>query len=493
MTLTGCRPVYLMPTRNYLGIIGPIHPGAFGPEAIAEAIERNPLAAKAISKRPVHAVITNSTYDGLIYNVRTVLARLGETVPRIHFDEAWYAYARFNTIYADRFAMFGESKKWEGPTVFATHSTHKLLAALSQASFIHVRDGKMPIEHGRFNEAYMMHSSTSPFYPIIASNEISAAMMDGPGGLALTTESIQEAVAFRKMIAKIRAEYAASKDWFFSTWQADKVNDPHSGKKMLFQDASDALLSTDPNCWVLHPGDDWHGFKDLEDGYCMLDPIKVSVVTPGMSRKGRLEKWGIPATILTAYLDELGIVAEKTTDFTILFLFSIGVTKGKWGTLVNALLSFKREYDSNAPLAITLPTLLASNPAVYEGMGLKDLSDQMFQEMAKLRTTERMDKAFSELPEPEMTPRDAYTKLVHNQVAHLPIHKLANKVVATGIVPYPPGIPLMIPGENFGDEEGPFLSYLRALESFDARFPGFAHDTHGVEVREGRYLMYGIK
>jgi len=493
MTLTGCRPVFLTPCRNYLGIIGPIHPETLEPEAIADAIGRNRLAAKAKSKKPVLAVITNSTYDGLTYNVKSVLSRIGGTVPRIHFDEAWYGYARFNPIYADRFAMFGDPKDWVGPTVFATHSTHKLLAALSQASFIHVRDGKQPMEHGRFNEAFMMHSSTSPLYSIIASNEISAAMMDGPGGLALTTESIQEAVAFRKMIARIKAEYDASQDWFFSTWQADSVEDPGTGQKMRFEDASDEFLSTDPDCWVLHPGDDWHGFPDMEDGYCMLDPIKVSVVTPGMSREGKLERNGIPATVLTAYLDELGIVAEKTTDFTILFLFSIGITKGKWGTLVNALLSFKEDYDTNAPLSMTLPALVGANPQRYGGMGLKDLSDQMFREMAQLKTTEWMDRAFSQLPEPDMTPRDAYVKLVHNRVAHLPLDKLAHKVVATGVVPYPPGIPLMVPGENFGDEDGPYLSYMRALEAFDRQFPGFGHDTHGVEVEAGSYRLYGVK
>jgi arginine decarboxylase len=94
---------------------------------------------------------------------------------------------------------------------------------------------------------------------------------------------------------------------------------------------------------VLHPGDAWHGFKNLEDGYCMLDPIKVSVVTPGVARDGSFEPTGIPATLVTAYLDQRGVEVEKTTDFTILFLFSMGVTKGKYGMLINALLHFKHD------------------------------------------------------------------------------------------------------------------------------------------------------
>jgi arginine/lysine/ornithine decarboxylase len=111
---------------------------------------------------------------------------------------------------------------------------------------------------------------------------------------------------------------------------------------------------------VLHPGETWHGFGDLEDDYCMLDPIKVSIVTPGVADQGGLERSGIPASLVTAYLHYRGVEVEKTTDFTILVLFSIGVTKGKWGTLLNALLDFKRNYDSNTPLAkccrTSLPT-----------------------------------------------------------------------------------------------------------------------------------------
>ncbi|MDD1655700.1 MAG: arginine decarboxylase, partial [Methanomicrobiales archaeon] len=493
LTLTGARPVYLLPSRNYLGLIGPIHPEVLAKGAIQKAVKESTLAAEAKNKKPVHCVITNSTYDGLTYNVRRVLELLSPTVSRIHFDEAWYGYARFNPLYRDRYAMYGNPAGYHGPTVFATTSTHKLLAAFSQASFIHVRDGKDPVDHARFNESFMMHASTSPLYTIIASNEVSASMMDGPFGLALTTESIQEAVAFRKTMARIHAEFVAEGGWFFAPWQPDTVRDPATGVTMAFQDAPDSLLVTSPDAWVLHPGDDWHGFADLEDGYCMLDPIKVSIVTPGMSRKGKLEKRGIPASIVTAYLNNQGIVQEKTTDFTILFLFSLGITKGKWGTLVNALLSFKQDYDRNTPLTQVLPDLVESYPGRYGGMGLRDLSDEMFAAVASGRNTEWMAKAFSQLPEAEMTPREAYTRLVHNQVEHLLLDRLAGRIAATGVVPYPPGIPLLMPGENFGDKRGPILSYLRSLEAFDTQFPGFTHDTHGVEVEDGKYKVYALK
>ncbi len=228
LVLTGGIPTYLVPLRNRYGIIGPIAPARLKKDAIRKAIETNPLVANGIETRPVYSVVTNSTYDGLCYNARRVEELLDPSVDRIHFDEAWYAYARFNPLYRDRHAMHGDPKDHAGATIFATHSTHKLLAALSQASFLHIRDGRSPIPHERFNESFMMHGSTSPFYPIIVSNDITAAMMDGPGGLALTNESIVEAVAFRQTMGRVHRQFARKGDWFFETWNADTVKE---GKK----------------------------------------------------------------------------------------------------------------------------------------------------------------------------------------------------------------------------------------------------------------------
>ena len=326
-------------------------------------------------RQPKHAIVTNSTYDGLCYNVARVEELLGASVDRLHFDEAWYGYARFNPIYRDRHAMHGDPRdhRADRPTVFATQSTHKLLTALSQASYIHVRDGRNPIPHGQFNETFMMHASTSPNYAIIASNDVAAAMMDGPGGAALTHESIEEAVAFRQMIARMNSEFGAKGDWFFECWQPDTVLETRTGRTLPFHDAPPELLASDPSCWVLRPGAQWHGFGNIEDGYCMLDPIKVSIVTPGVAPAGGLMPVGIPASVVTAYLDARGIVVEKTTDFTILFLFSIGITKGKWGSLVSALCDFKRDYDANLPLDMAIPSLAKAHGSRYAGMGLKDL------------------------------------------------------------------------------------------------------------------------
>jgi hypothetical protein len=234
MTMTGAVPVYLMPSRNHLGIIGPVHADRLRPKEIRATIAANALTHGLPETRPALAILTNSTYDGLCYNVEQVEPALGASVDRILFDEAWYAYAKFHRIYEGRFGMHKRSDHEAGPTVFATQSTHKLLAALSQASMIHVKDGKEPISHERFNEAFMMHASTSPQYAIIASNDVSAAMMEGPAGTALITESINEAIAFRQMIARLQAEFAARDDWFFGVWQPDEVSDGAKGATPFF-------------------------------------------------------------------------------------------------------------------------------------------------------------------------------------------------------------------------------------------------------------------
>jgi lysine decarboxylase/arginine decarboxylase len=225
----------------------------------------------------------------------------------------------------------------------------------------------------------------------------------------------------------------------------------------------------------------------------MLDPIKVSVVTPGGSPAGGLADSGIPAAVVSAFLDAQGIVPEKTTDFTILFLFSIGITKGKWGTLINAFYDFKRHYDANSPVAATIPALAAAYPQQYGSMGLRDLCDAIFAATKELQTTANMAEAFSTLPHVELSPVQAYERLVRNEVESLTLDEMAGRAAATGVVPYPPGIPLLMPGENAGEANGAILRYLKSLEAFDRRFRGFTHDTHGVEVEDGVYKVLCLR
>lgn len=495
LILSGGIPAFLMPVRNRYGIIGPIPPEEFDPASIRARIDAHPLRQHAVKKDPVYAVVTNSTYDGLCYDSAKLEEMLGKSVDRIHLDEAWFGYARFNPIYANRYAMRGDprSHKHSDPTVFATQSTHKLLAALSQSSYIHIRDGRNPIEHSRFNVSYVAQATTSPLYSIIASNEIGASMMDGPGGKTLTDEVIEEAITFRQTLARARREFARKKDWFFWPWNAPKVKDRETGKKVDFADADPEQLATDPDCWVFHPGENWHGFDGLPDGWCMLDPIKVGIVCPGMGDDGEMQDDGIPAPVLSIYLHHFGNIPSRTTDFMVLCLFTIGITKGKWGTLMSVLLDFKDDYDANRSLDECLPDLVAAAPGAYAGMGLKDLARRMFRHMKESRMGHLQGQAFGALPRPQMLPRRANGMLMAGNAELLPVDELANRVAGVGIIPYPPGIPIIMPGENFGPVGGPWLSYIRALQEWGKTFPGFEREVEGTVVVDGTYQAWALK
>lgn len=295
LTLTGGRPVYLVPTRNGYGLMGPIPPAAMRADAVAEAVRRSPFAGGAADSQPVYAVITNSTYDGLCYDAVRVAELLGGTVPRLHLDEAWFAYARFNPLYARRYGMSVGAEALPDdvrPTVFSTQSTHKLLAAMSQSSMVHVKNSpRSPVEHRQFNETFMMHATTSPLYPMIAGLDVAAAMMDGPGGRWLTDEAITEAIRFRQAVARLgrRIRDAGDRpDWFFGTWQPGEVTDPVTGAVHAFADAPLDLLRTSAECWTLAPGAEWHGFEGMEDGFCLLDPVKVTITCPGVDALGHV-------------------------------------------------------------------------------------------------------------------------------------------------------------------------------------------------------------
>ena len=493
LMLTGARPVYMVPTRNRYGIIGPISPSEMEEKTIRAKAQAGTLTKKIANQKPVYAVVTNSTYDGLCYNAVRVQALIEKYCDRIHFDEAWYGYARFNPMYHDHYAMRGDPADHRGPTVFSTHSTHKMLAALSQASFIHVRDGNGAIDHHRFNQAYQLHTTTSPLYAIVASNDITSAMMDGSGGHSLTQEAIDEAVDFRQVVGRLWRTFTDKKDWFFKPWNAETVKNPANGDEIPFEDAPAELLCRSQDPWVLRPGDKWHGFDGIADDWCMLDPIKVSLLTPGMGDDGKLEENGVPAALLNAWFNRFGIVPTRVTDFQVMFLFSIGITKGKWGTLLTNLLAFKRAYDSNRPLTEVLPEITAQYPDRYRNVRLRDLGDELFEYLRKDRPGDLLNAAFEGLPDADMTPREAYERLVVGEVESVPVDKLAGRTAANAVMPYPPGIPMLMSGENFGRADSPQIGYLRGMQNREQKFPGFAGVIEGAELKEGTYHVLCVK
>ena len=477
LIMTGATPIYLVPSRNGLGIIGPISREQFTPESIRQKVAASPLAKETNGKVRL-LVITNSTYDGLCYNVDAIKQLLGDTVDVLHFDEAWYAYANFHEFY-DGYHGISSARPTRSPhaITFATQSTHKLLAALSQSSMIHVQHSeKQRLDMARFNEAFMMHTSTSPQYGIIASCDVAAAMMEQPAGRALVQETIDEALSFRRAMTAVKKQMNDS--WWFDVWQPEP---------MAAQPANDRAH------WVLKPGDRWHGFEGLAENHVLVDPIKVTILTPGLSANGSMQQHGIPAAVVTKFLSSRRIEIEKTGLYSFLVLFSMGITRGKWSTLVTELINFKDLYDANAPLRRVLPAFVDAHPAAYTKMGLKDLCEQVHQVYREDNLPKAQKDMYTTLPEMAMRPADAYESLVRGRVESVEIDKLAGRTLAVMLVPYPPGIPLIMPGERITAATKSIHDYLLYARDFDRRFPGFETDIHGLRFEPAadgrRYLV----
>ncbi|MBI5659807.1 MAG: arginine/lysine/ornithine decarboxylase [Nitrosomonadales bacterium] len=469
--MTGAIPVFLMPTRNHYGIIGPIPLEEFKPENIRKKIRANPFARNKKAK-PRVLTITQSTYDGILYNVETVKAMLDGEIDTLHFDEAWLPHAAFHDFYRDMHAIGQGRKPCRESMVFSTQSTHKLLAGLSQASQILVQDSEAnKLDRDCFNEAYMMHTSTSPQYAIIASCDVAAAMMEPPGGTALVEESISEALDFRRAMRKVDEEWGA--DWWFKVWGPDFL-------------AAEGMAARDD--WLLGADDRWHGFGDLAPGFNMLDPIKATIITPGLDVDGDFAESGIPAAIVTKYLAENGVVVEKTGLYSFFIMFTIGITKGRWNTMVTELQQFKDDYDKNQSLWRVLPEFVAKYPR-YEKTGLRDLCEQIHgiykaNDVARLTTEMYLSNM-----EPAMKPSDAFAKMAHGEIERVAIDDLEGRITSVLLTPYPPGIPLLIPGERFNKT---IVDYLKFARDFNQKFPGFETDIHGLvsEKPNGEQLYY---
>ncbi|EGK6862158.1 lysine decarboxylase [Salmonella enterica subsp. enterica serovar Glostrup] len=459
MMMSDVTPIYFRPTRNAYGILGGIPRSEFDKATIESRVKETPDASW-----PVHAVITNSTYDGLLYNTDYIKKNLD--VKSIHFDSAWVPYTNFSPIYKGLCGMSGE--RVEGKVIYETQSTHKLLAAFSQASMIHV---KGDINEETFNEAYMMHTSTSPHYGIVASTEMAAAMMKGNAGKRLFHESVERAFRFRKEMIRLKEQASG---WFFDVWQPDNLSNIE--------------------CWGLSASDSWHGFKDIDNGHMFLDPIKVTLLTPGMNADGTMAESGIPASIVAKYLDEHHIIVEKTGPYNLLFLFSIGIDKTKAMSLLRALTDFKRIYDQNLFIKEVLPSLYKKSPEFYENMRIQELAQNIHSLIRHHNLPDLMYKAFDTLPQMVINPYKAFQKELHGEIMEVYLDDMLGKVNANMILPYPPGVPLVMPGEKLTEANRPILDFLQMLCEIGSHYPGFETDIHGAyKQADGRYMVKVLK
>jgi ornithine decarboxylase/arginine decarboxylase len=502
LLIAGGVPIFLSTERNAHGLIGPIRADAFDEKAIREAIRANPLVKDPEAwkrERPFRvAVIEQCTYDGTIYDAERIVERIGHLCDYILFDEAWAGFMKFHPLYERRFAMGLKGLDEASPGIVATQSAHKQLASFSQASQIHVRDRHIKgqqrrVEHRRFNEGFMQHASTSPFYPLFASLDVGAQMMKGRSGEVLWDDTIRLGVELRKKLRAVKREFEEkerdpARRWFFDPFVPDRVVIPDvasegSSHVVPWESVSTDLLARDARYWALAPGEAWHGFSGLEAGFAITDPAKLTLLTPGFDRAtGAYAPQGVPAPVVAQYLRENRVVPEKNDLNSLLFLLTPGVESSKASTLVSALVAFKRLHDDNVLLDDAMPEFVARRPARYRGRRLRDLCGEMhsFFREAGVSDLQRAQFQAEHLPEMAMTPREASRQLVRNNVDYVPLDALDGRIATTLFVVYPPGIATIVPGERLGQRSRPMVEYLKTFERAANLFPGFESEVQGL-------------
>jgi ornithine decarboxylase/arginine decarboxylase len=520
LLMSGGIPVYMSTDRNAYGLIGPIRPDAFDEKAIRERIRTLPFVEDREAwtrPRPFRvAVIEQCTYDGTIYDAQTIVERIGHLCEYILFDEAWAGFMKFHPIYERRFAMGLKGLNEASPGIVATQSAHKQLASFSQASQIHMKDRHIKgqrrrVEHRRFNEGFMQQASTSPFYPLFASLDVGAQMMKGKSGEVLWDDTVRLGIELRKKLRAVRREFEEKerdplRRWFFDPFVPDRIEIPDvaqtgASHNVPWETLSTDILARDARYWTLTPGAAWHGFTELEPGFAITDPCKLTLLTPGFDRKtGAYEAHGVPAPVVAQYLRENRVVCEKNDLNSLLFLLTPGVESSKAGTLVSALVAFKRLHDENTLLDEVMPEFVARRPLRYKGQRLRDLCGDMHGYFAEVNISNLQRRQFmpEHLPNIAMAPRDAAKQLVRNNVDYVPLSEVDGRVATTLWVVYPPGIATIVPGERLDERSKPMVDYLKAFERAANLFPGFESEIQGLyrEVDSSgaiRFMTYVVR
>jgi ornithine decarboxylase len=494
-------PVFLETSRNAHGMIGPIDFAALDEAAIREKIRAHPLVKDPEAwrrPRPFRAaVIEQCTYDGTIYSAQMILEKIGRLCEYILFDEAWAGFLKFHPMFRGRFAMGLEGLGAESPGIIATQSTHKQLAGFSQSSQIHVKDTHIAgqrrrIEHRRFNEFFMMHASTSPFYPLFASLDVGAQMMKGRQGEVLWDDTIRLGIELRKKLRAVREEIAAREDdpekrWFFEPFVPHLTmwrEGPHAEPRPIpWEEVPTDDLASDARYWSMLPGEPWHGFDGIVPGYVMTDPNKLTLLTPGFDPvTGAYQDHGVPAPVLAVFLRENRIVPEKNDLNSILFLLTPGVESSKAGTLLSFLVFFKRLHDDNRLLDEVMPDFVRQRPERYSGRRLRDLCAEMhaFYRAHDTSALQRRQFRREHFPTLALRPQEALRALVRNDVDYLPIDEIEGRIATTLWVVYPPGIATIIPGERLDVASRPMIEYLKVFERAANLFPGLENEIQGI-------------
>ncbi|MEK0167565.1 ornithine decarboxylase SpeF [Pseudescherichia vulneris] len=470
----GATPVYLETARNPYGFIGGIDAHCFEEPYLRELVaEVSPEHNQR--QRPFRlAVIQLGTYDGTIYNARQVVDTIGHLCDYILFDSAWVGYEQFIPMMADCSPLLLDLNE-NDPGILVTQSVHKQQAGFSQTSQIHKKDSHIKgqpryVPHKRLNNAFMMHASTSPFYPLFAALDVNARMHEGESGKRMWMRCVEQGIEARKMILDqcrfIRPFVPTTVD-----------NRPWDSYKT-------AEIARDLRFFHFVPGENWHAFEGYAPHQYFIDPCKLLLTTPGIdAATGEYEEFGVPATILANYLRENGVVPEKCDLNSILFLLTPAEDMGKLQQLVARLAQFETLLASDAPLQEVLPSIYHQHPERYAGYTLRQLCQEMHDLYARNNVKQLQKEMFRKacLPSVRMSPQEANYAFIRGESELVLLSKAEGRIAAEGALPYPPGVLCVVPGEVWG---GSVLRYFTALEEGINLLPGFAPELQGVYIQE---------
>lgn len=465
LVMTGAKPVYISTDRNPLGLIGEMNPDALDETNIRKEIAKvDPEKAKA--KRPFRlAIVQSDTYDGVFYNAKWIIDKIGKLCDYILFDCAWGGFEQFMPI-TKALSPLSLTYGPEDPGILVTQSLHKQQAGLAQTSQIlkkdaHLKGQKRYVDHKHFNHAYLKFVTSSYSYPIYASLTANSYITAGQGNQKWWDEILRLGIEWRKELLK--------KSKLFKPFVPDNFSQIPTNK-----------LASDSKYWQFNPADSWHGFKNMAKGEAMIDPTKITVITPGINiAKAKYEKTGIPASIVSEFLMEKRIIRAKGDLNSILFLLTPGDTKQELDTLLKAFLAFEKLYQQDAPIEQVLPRLAKVHANRYAGYTLKQLCQEMH-DYYKNNQTFTLQKEMFNKPDMQnytMLPKKSDTLFMRNQSELVDLKDVVGRIAAEGALPYPPGVFIVAPGEKWSQVD---QTYFEVLVGAIEKFPGFVPEIQGV-------------
>ncbi|MDR0806585.1 MAG: ornithine decarboxylase SpeF [Enterobacteriaceae bacterium] len=480
----GATPVYLETARNPFGFIGGIDSHCFE-EKYLRGLVQEVAPARSQEQRPFRlAVIQLGTYDGTIYNARQVVDKIGHLCDYILFDSAWVGYEQFIPMMKDCSPLLLELNESD-PGILVTQSVHKQQAGFSQTSQIHKKDKHIKgqaryVNHKRMNNAFMMHASTSPFYPLFAALDVNAKMHEGNSGTNMWSDCVKVGIETRKLLLNLCKHI---KPFIPATVDGRK-----------WEEFDTNVIANDLRFFNFIPGERWHSFDGYADHQYFVDPCKLMLTTPGINvQTGEYDKFGVPATILANYLRENGIVPEKCDLNSILFLMTPAENMAKMQNLVAHITRFEQLLEEDALLSEVLPAVYRNNEERYKGYTIRQLCQEMHDLYVRHNVKQLQKEMFrkAHFPKVAMSPQQANIEFVRGNVELVALDKAEGRVAAEGALPYPPGVLCTVPGEVWG---GSVLRYFLALEEGINLLPGFSPELQGVYIQEdadGRKRAYG--